>query len=228
MTAITFSPHCLFEWSQIDFSDMFQGWILVNFKWHQSNKSYGFEYAGSGPKFELFDRDLSYRIESVIVVYLQVRNLSVISWTIMARTWYISMMMTMTMTTTTTTTTTMILSTALDQQSVTINVVPLWHMILLFLFRDNQSSLFLLNAACLAEKQQISIDMTRSTALAASTLTITPPMRSVQSGNLVGTLVPLELALFVSLWYDPIHSTRREHVNHYTTDAVRSKWNSSW
>ena len=221
MTAITFSPHCLFEWSQMDFSDMFQGWILVNFKWHQSNKSYGFEYAGSGPKFELFDRDLSYRIESVIVVYLQVSNLSVISWTIMARTWYISMMMMMMMTT-------MILSTALDQQSVNINVVPLWHMILLFLLRANQSSLFLLNAACLAEKQQISIDMTLSTALAASTPTITPPMRSVQSGNLVGTLVPLELALFVSLWYDPIHSTRREHVNHYTTDAVRSKWNSSW
>jgi hypothetical protein len=36
--------------------------------------------AGSGPKFELFDRDLSYRSESVIVVYLQVSNLSVISW----------------------------------------------------------------------------------------------------------------------------------------------------
>ena len=53
-------------------------------------------------------------------------------------------------------------------------------------FRANQSLLFLLNVACLAEKQQIPILQslvwpywglnTRSTALEASTLTITPPM----------------------------------------------------
>jgi hypothetical protein len=47
-------------------------------------------------------------------------------------------------------------------------------------FRADQSLLFLLNAACLPEKQQISIYIVfGSTALEASTLTITPPMRFV-------------------------------------------------
>jgi hypothetical protein len=54
-------------------------------------------------------------------------------------------------------------------------------------FRDNQSLVFLINAACLAEKQHIPIlkslvwsdrsSNLRFTALEASTLTITPPMR---------------------------------------------------
>jgi hypothetical protein len=54
-------------------------------------------------------------------------------------------------------------------------------------FRDNQSLVFLINAACLAEKQHIPIlkslvwsdrsSNQRFTALEASTLTITPPMR---------------------------------------------------
>ena len=47
----------------------------------------------------------------------------------------------------------------------------LLHSDTLFWFRANQSLLFLLNDACLAEKQQI------STTLEANTLTITPPMR---------------------------------------------------
>jgi hypothetical protein len=56
----------------------------------------------------------------------------------------------------------------------------------LFWFRANQTLLFLLNAACLAEKQQIPISYSlvwydrgtnpRSTTLEASTITITPPM----------------------------------------------------
>jgi hypothetical protein len=61
------------------------------------------------------------------------------------------------------------------------------HLDTLFWFRANQSLLFLLNAACLAEKQQIPIlkslawpdlgSNPRSTAVEASTLTITTPMR---------------------------------------------------
>jgi hypothetical protein len=56
----------------------------------------------------------------------------------------------------------------------------------LFWFRANQSFLFLLNAACLAEKQQMPIlysmvwtnpgSNPRSAALETSTLTITPPI----------------------------------------------------
>jgi hypothetical protein len=43
---------------------------------------------------------------------------------------------------------------SLKQQSVGRHVAPLWHIILI---RANQSLLFLLNAVCLAEKQQIPI-----------------------------------------------------------------------
>ena len=66
-------------------------------------------------------------------------------------------------------------------------------------FRSNQSLLFLLNTACLAEKQQILIlwsliwpdrgSNPRTTTLEASTLTITPPMRTVQTKFIITVTV---------------------------------------
>jgi hypothetical protein len=67
------------------------------------------------------------------------------------------------------------------------------HWVTLFWFWANQSLLLLLNAACLAEKQQISILQSlvrpdlgsnpRSTSLEASMLTITPPMWLIHISN---------------------------------------------
>ena len=65
----------------------------------------------------------------------------------------------------------------------------------LFWFRANQSLLLPLNAACLADKQHIPIVLSlvwpdlgwnlRSTALEASTLPITPPMRFAQYDDIM-------------------------------------------
>ena len=73
---------------------------------------------------------------------------------------------------------------SLNQQSASRHVAPIGH---IFWFRVNQSVFFLLNVACLAEKQQIHIlyslvwpdrdSNPHSTALKASTLTNTPLMR---------------------------------------------------
>ena len=73
---------------------------------------------------------------------------------------------------------------SLKQQWTDIHVAPFQHIIMI---RANQSLFSLLNAACIAEKQQIPILLSlvwpkqglnpRSTALELSMLTITPPMQ---------------------------------------------------
>ena len=69
------------------------------------------------------------------------------------------------------------------------------HLDTLFWFRSNQSLLFLLNAACLAEKKQIPI---------------------------------LKSLVFNRPGLEPtIYRTRGEHVNHYTTNAVRNVWSAA-
>ena len=101
---------------------------------------------------------------------------------------------------------------SLKQQSAGRHVAPLGHIILISI----QSLLFLLNAACLAEKQQIPILYSlvwpdrglnpRYTALEASTLTTTPPMR------------------FQRNWQRRVHKKKKNKTKNTTQYIIRQKY----
>ena len=101
---------------------------------------------------------------------------------------------------------------SLKQQSAGRHVAPLGHIILI----SNQSLLFLLNAACLAEKQQIPILYSlvwpdrglnpRYTSLEASTLTTTPPMR------------------FQRNWQRRVHKKKKNKTKNTTQYIIRQKY----